>query len=108
MELKPAYLEHGFRVLSPSPSQGEGRGEGIIPEILDHAQDVAEALGLERNYIVELKLAGNKDEALYRELLPIYWLFSSGKQKLLKDWYICIVIMTAPYPECVPNTSRRY
>jgi type II restriction/modification system DNA methylase subunit YeeA len=69
MELKPDYLEHGFRVLSPSPSQGEGRGEGIIPEILDHAQDVAEALGLERNHIVELKLAGNKDEALYRELL---------------------------------------
>ena len=69
MELKPDYLEHGFRVLSPSPSQGEGRGEGIIPEILDHAQYVAEALGLERNHIVELKLAGNKDEALYRELL---------------------------------------
>ena len=69
MELKTDYLEHGFRVLSPSPSQGEGRGEGIIPEILDHAQDAAEALGLDRNFIVELKLAGNKDEALYRHLL---------------------------------------
>ncbi|MEY3760955.1 MAG: system adenine-specific DNA-methyltransferase PglX, partial [Pseudomonadota bacterium] len=63
------YLEHGFRVLSPSPSQGEGRGEGIIPEILDHAQDAAEALGLDRDFIVELKLAGNKDEELYRHLL---------------------------------------
>ncbi len=69
MELKPDYLEHGFRVLSPSPSQGEGRGEGIIPEILDHAQDVADSLGLDRAQIVELKLAGNQDEALYRQLL---------------------------------------
>ena len=69
MELKTDYLEHGFRVLSPSPSQGEGRGEGIIPEILDHAQDAAEALGLDRDFIVELKLAGNKDEELYRHLL---------------------------------------
>ncbi|HEY8034492.1 MAG TPA: BREX-1 system adenine-specific DNA-methyltransferase PglX [Methylobacter sp.] len=69
MELKGDYLEHGLRVLSPSPSQGEGRGEGIIPEILDHAQDVADQLGLDRNHIVELKLAGNKDEELYRHLL---------------------------------------
>ncbi|MDO9140515.1 MAG: BREX-1 system adenine-specific DNA-methyltransferase PglX, partial [Methylobacter sp.] len=69
MELKGDYLEHGLRVLSPSPSQGESRGEGIIPEILDHAQDVAEQLNLDRNAIVELKLAGNKDEELYRHLL---------------------------------------
>jgi type II restriction/modification system DNA methylase subunit YeeA len=62
MELKPDYLEHGFRVLSHPDKTNSF-------EILDHAQDVAEALGLERNHIVELKLAGNKDEALYRELL---------------------------------------
>jgi type II restriction/modification system DNA methylase subunit YeeA len=62
MELKPDYLEHGFRVLSHPEKTNSF-------EILDHAQDVAEALGLERNHIVELKLAGNKDEALYRELL---------------------------------------
>jgi type II restriction/modification system DNA methylase subunit YeeA len=62
MELKPDYLEHGFRVLSHPEKINSF-------EILDHAQDVAEALGLERNHIVELKLAGNKDEALYRELL---------------------------------------
>ena len=62
MELKPDYLEHGFRVLS-HPEKANSF------EILDHAQDVAEALGLERNHIVELKLAGNKDESLYRELL---------------------------------------
>lgn len=83
MELH-GYLEHGFRVLSPSPLKGEGRGEGdaqgranaaggrmlgVAFEILDHAQDVAADLGLDRNQIVELKLAGNKDEELYRELL---------------------------------------
>ncbi len=62
MELKPDYLEHGFRVLSHPEKTNSF-------EILDHAQDVAEALGLERNHIVELKLAGNKDEALYRDLL---------------------------------------
>ena len=62
MELKPDYLEHGFRVLSHPEKTNSF-------EILDHAQDVAEALGLERSHIVELKLAGNKDEGLYRELL---------------------------------------
>jgi hypothetical protein len=63
------YLDHGFRVLSPSPSQGEGWGEGRLPEILNHAQDVAEDLGLNRDQIIELKLAGNQDELLYRTLL---------------------------------------
>jgi hypothetical protein len=62
MELKTDYLEHGFRVLS-HPEKGNSF------EILDHAQDAAEALGLDRNHIVELKLAGNKDEELYRHLL---------------------------------------
>ena len=62
MELKGDYLEHGLRVLS-HPEKASGF------EILDHAQDVAEGLGLDRNHIVELKLAGNQDEALYRLLL---------------------------------------
>jgi len=62
------YLDHGLRVLS----RGEGLGvrdEWGSPEILDHAQDVAEDLGLNREQIIELKLAGNQDEALYRLLL---------------------------------------
>ncbi len=66
------YLDHGLRILSPSPSKGEGQGKGKYEgsfEILDHAQDIAEDLGLNRNRIIELKLAGNKDETLYRELL---------------------------------------
>jgi len=62
MELKTDYLEHGLRVLS-HPEKANSF------EILDHAQDAAEALCLDRNYIVELKLAGNKDEDLYRHLL---------------------------------------
>ncbi|WP_201567141.1 BREX-1 system adenine-specific DNA-methyltransferase PglX [Psychrobacter immobilis] len=56
------YLDHGFRVLS-HPS-----GEKQF-EIIDHAQDAAEELGLDRNHIIDLKLAGNKNEELYRELL---------------------------------------
>jgi type II restriction/modification system DNA methylase subunit YeeA len=62
MELKPDYLEHGFRVLS-HPTKANSF------EILDHAQDVADSLGLDRAQIVELRLAGNQDEALYRQLL---------------------------------------
>lgn len=98
MELH-GYLDHNLRVLSPSPSKdvgwaeqreaqqnqtvglhsiqpnlqvsttGKGRNENTLPEILDYAQDVATDLGLDRNHIVELKLAGNKDEELYRTLL---------------------------------------
>lgn len=56
------YLGHGFRVLS-HPS-----GEKQF-EIIDHAQDAAEELGLDRNHIIDIKLAGNKNEELYRELL---------------------------------------
>jgi len=67
MELH-GYLDHNLRVLS----SGEWRvasGERGMPEILDHAQDVADVLGLDREHIIELKLAGNKDEELYRTLL---------------------------------------
>lgn len=56
------YLGHGFRVLS-HPSNAKGF------ELLDHAQDGADELGLDKNLVVDLKLAGNKDEELYRELL---------------------------------------
>lgn len=62
MELREGYLEHGFRVLS-HPSKPNGF------EILDHATDVAAELGLNTNHIAELKLAGDQDEALYRELI---------------------------------------
>jgi type II restriction/modification system DNA methylase subunit YeeA len=66
------YLDHGFRVLS-NPNNPES-----LPEILDHASDVVDSLDplsssgqgyLDKNHIVELQLAGNKEEELYRELL---------------------------------------
>ncbi|RBM51936.1 BREX-1 system adenine-specific DNA-methyltransferase PglX [Vibrio tarriae] len=56
------YLGHGFRVLSHLDNPKSF-------EIIDHAQDAADELGLDRARIIELKLAGNKDEELYRELL---------------------------------------
>lgn len=61
------YLEHGFRVLSPAcsnPYNAEG-----LPEILDYASDVADTLALDKSHIIELQLAGDKEEELYRELL---------------------------------------
>ena len=57
------YLEHGFRVLSNK------NNNDALPEILDHAADVADTLGLDKAQIVELQLAGNQQELLYRELL---------------------------------------
>jgi type II restriction/modification system DNA methylase subunit YeeA len=62
------YLDHGFRVLS-NPNSADS-----LPEILDHASDVVDTLDpdqkyLDKNHIIELQLAGNKEEELYRELL---------------------------------------
>ncbi len=56
------YLDHGFRVLS-HPANPMGF------EVLDHVAQVAESLRLDKSHLVEMKLAGNKDDALYRELL---------------------------------------
>ncbi|MFH1922092.1 MAG: BREX-1 system adenine-specific DNA-methyltransferase PglX, partial [Planctomycetota bacterium] len=60
MELH-GYLDHGYRVLS----NPEGKS---TPEILEHAEHV-ELSGLNRETVIELKLAGNKDAELYRLLL---------------------------------------
>jgi len=62
------YLDHGFRVLS-NPNNPDS-----LPEILDHASDVVDILDpnqkyLDKSHIIELQLAGNKEEELYRELL---------------------------------------
>lgn len=59
------YLDHGFRILSKE--EGAEFGQGF--EILAHAADVAEDLGLNKADIVEMLLAGDKEEELYRELL---------------------------------------
>jgi type II restriction/modification system DNA methylase subunit YeeA len=55
-------LSHGFRVLS---NREAGKNE---PEILTHAAEI-ELPGLDKNKVIELKLAGNKDAELYRQLL---------------------------------------
>ena len=60
MELH-GYLGHGYSVLSHPDGQP-------YPEILEHAADV-DLPGLDREYAVELKLDGSKDEELYRLLL---------------------------------------
>lgn len=57
------YFDHGFRVLS-HPTNPDS-----LPEILSHASDVAGSLGLDKSHIIELQLAGDKEEELYRELL---------------------------------------
>lgn len=55
------YLEHCYRVLS-------NPGESDIPEILEHAADV-DFSGLDKDKVIELRLAGNKDNELYRLLI---------------------------------------
>ncbi|MDD2062071.1 BREX-1 system adenine-specific DNA-methyltransferase PglX [Pseudomonas sp. 25571] len=61
MELKD-YLAHGRRVLSAAD------GSATTPQILDDCLDI-DLPGLDKQHITELKLDGNKDEELYRELL---------------------------------------
>lgn len=61
MELH-GYLDHGFRMLSHPTLAG-----GF--EVLDHVPEVADALELDKARLVEMKLAGDRDEELYRELL---------------------------------------
>jgi hypothetical protein len=60
MELH-GYLDHGYRVLS----HPEGKP---TPEILEHAEN-AELPGLNVQKVIELKLAGNKENELYRLVL---------------------------------------
>lgn len=61
MECK-GLLDHGRRVLSSAD------GSAGLPQILEECLDI-ELPGLPASRIAELKLDGNKDEELYRELL---------------------------------------
>ncbi|WP_180045994.1 BREX-1 system adenine-specific DNA-methyltransferase PglX [Acinetobacter sp. YH12117] len=56
------FLAHGRRVLSSAD------GSAGLPQILEDCLDI-DLPGLSQERIAELKLAGNKDEELYRELL---------------------------------------
>ena len=55
------YLSHGYRVLS----HPEGHN---IPEIVEKAQFITMA-GLDKDEVIQLKMAGDKDDELYRGLL---------------------------------------
>ena len=55
------YLEHGYRVLS-------NNGGSAIPEIMEYAAAI-EFQGLDKDKVIELKLAGTKDNELYRMLI---------------------------------------
>lgn len=61
MECK-GLLDHGRRVLSSAD------GSAGLPQILEECLDI-ELPGLDSSRVAELKLDGNKDEELYRELL---------------------------------------
>jgi type II restriction/modification system DNA methylase subunit YeeA len=55
------FFDHGLRVLSNST-------DSDIPEILEHAADV-DLPGLDKVKIMELRLAGDKDNELYKMLI---------------------------------------
>lgn len=61
MECK-GLLDHGRRVLSSAD------GSAGLPQILEECLDI-DLPGLDTSRVAELKLDGNKDEELYRELL---------------------------------------
>lgn len=61
MEYK-GLLDHGRRVLSSAD------GSAGLPQILEECLDI-DLPGLDASRVAELKLDGNKDEELYRELL---------------------------------------
>ena len=73
MELH-GYLEHGYRVLSTTnhtndtDAKNRKTGSSEIPDILRYAEHV-DLPELNHNKVVDLKLAGNRDEELYRMLL---------------------------------------
>ena len=65
------FLDHGRRVLSgekQSTANGEPGTLSSTPQILDDCLDIS-LPGLDPQQVAELKLDGNKDEELYRELL---------------------------------------
>lgn len=64
MELH-GFLDHGYRVLSHPANKDTGHTQ---PEILDHIAEL-DLPGLDRSRALDLKLAGNRDEELYREVL---------------------------------------
>jgi hypothetical protein len=83
------YLDHGYRVLSPSPLRGEG---ALLAENLTF---IADSLGPNRNEQPRDTLRRYLATGFYKHHLslykrrPIYWLFSSGKQRAFQ----CLVYL---------------
>ncbi|MBN1546807.1 MAG: BREX-1 system adenine-specific DNA-methyltransferase PglX, partial [Syntrophaceae bacterium] len=73
MELH-GYLDHGYRVLSTTDNTDDTDGKGkksmpeMLPDIIRYAEHVV-LPDVARENVIELKLAGNRDEELYRMLL---------------------------------------
>jgi type II restriction/modification system DNA methylase subunit YeeA len=61
MELQ-GYLEHGYRVLSHPTEENSF-------EILSYIADVADDFSLNREKLLDLSLAGNNEEEIYRQLI---------------------------------------
>jgi hypothetical protein len=61
MELHDGWLSHGYRVLSHPDGHS-------LPEIVQHAEHL-DVQSLDKDEVIRLKLAGNRDEELYRLLL---------------------------------------
>ena len=55
------FLDHGYRVLS-------NRSGSDVPEILENAASM-DLPGIDKDKIIEFRLAGNKDDELYRHLI---------------------------------------
>lgn len=64
MELH-GFLDHGYGVLSHPANKDSGHTQ---PEILDHIPEL-DLPDFDKEQALELKLAGNRDEELYREVL---------------------------------------
>jgi len=63
------YLDHGYKVLGTTNNTNSTNAKkGGQPEILSYAEHV-DLPGVDRERMVELKLAGNRDDELYRMLL---------------------------------------
>jgi SAM-dependent methyltransferase len=87
-------LAHGFRVLSHPSQTGE-------IEIIAQLADLTEDFGLDKSSIVELMLAGNNDEALYRKALL------GQCQQLAEGFPFLFGEQTAWLNELLPNDLLR-
>ncbi len=69
MELHDDFFEHGIRLLShPSLTKSQSHGFEAIDKAIELAKEL-EVSASERDQISDMKMAGDQDEAIYRQLL---------------------------------------